>query len=409
MSNIAEEQLPPLPLPRESECPFDPVPEYARLRAEAPVTKVSCPTGITAWLVTRYADVREVLGDAERFSNRAGQAGHIVAHMRPDRGLNEVDFSRMDGSEHRRFRRSLGPEMSRIARVEEFRPLVERIVEERIEAIAADGPPVDLYQQFAMPVTTSVIAELLAVPYEDREVFQHAAQRLFASGTSPEQMDQAVRPLFEYTYGLVARRRVDPGDDVLSRMLVRDDKSERPFSDLELATVAGGLLMAGFDTTASMIGHGVLALLQHPGQLDRLRADSSLLPRAADELVRYLGVGFGLLRITTRDTEIAGQPIAEGDYVVVALQSANRDPELYADPDTFDVGREVGPHLGFGYGPHQCVGQQLARLELQVVLEALVRRIPSLRLAVPFERIEFKQGNVVQGPAALPVTWDEVR
>lgn len=399
--------LPAMPVPDERRCPFGPPPEYARLRAESPVTKVVCPTGLEAWLVTRYADVREVLGDPERFSNRASQAAHILGHMRPDEPVIEGQFSRMDGADHLRFRRILGPEISRVQRIRELRPLVQQAVDERIDAMAEAGPPADLYGDFAKPVTTAVIAEMLGVPAQDRGLFQSAAEALFDATTSPEKMAESLGPLFAYLNSLVEQRRNEPGEDVISRMIVRGAKGE-PFTDVELSVAAAGLLMAGYDTTASMIGYGVLALLRHPEQFAALRADSSLIPRAVEELVRYLGVGFGLMRVATRDTEVAGQAIAAGDYLVVSIQSANFDSELYSDAERLDVARDAGPHLGFGYGPHQCVGQQLARLELAVALETLIRRVPTLRLAVPFEQVEFKRDNTVQGPAALPVSWDEV-
>ncbi|GAA2335118.1 cytochrome P450 [Dactylosporangium salmoneum] len=399
--------MPQLPLPDDKRCPFDPPPEYADLRAGSPVTRVACPTGIEAWLVTRYADVREVLGDPQRFSNRPGTAAHLLlgyAAAPPGEG----EFPRMDGAEHLRFRRHLAPEVSNIKRINGLRPLVQRIVDERLAALAALTPPVDWYAEFARPVTTAVIAELLSVPESDRGLFQQAAGALFAGESSSEDVAAAMQPLFQYLYGLVLTRRAQPGEDVLSRMISRSDQTEQPFTDMELVIMSAALLIAGYDTTASMISHGLLALLEHPEELERLRADPALAATAADELVRYLGVGAGLLREVTEDTEIAGQKIKAGDYVVVAIQSANRDAALHPDGDRLDVGRPTGAHVGFGHGPHQCVGQQLARLELTTVLAAVPQRIPSLRLAVPFDDIRFKTRTAVLGPATLPVTWDAV-
>jgi cytochrome P450 len=400
--------LPPLPLPRERETPFGPPAEYARLRAEAPVTKVACPTGVSAWLVTRYADVRAVLADHRRFTARPGQAAHLATHMDPHSPVAEGYFSRMDGPEHVRFRRHLAPEVSSMARIRQLEPLVQRIVDERLDALATATPPVEWYGQFARPVTTAVIAELLGVPYADRGLFERAAEALFDTGTTGEEMAAALRPLFEYLYALIMGRRAALGDDALSGMIRRGDAGDRPFTDTELVMMSAGLLIAGYDTTATMISYGYLTLLAHPTEFDRLRADPDLAADAAEELVRYLGVGAGLLREVAQDTEIAGQPIAAGDYVVVAPQSANRDAALYPDADRLDLGRRPGPHLGFGHGPHQCVGQQLARLELTTVLRTVARRIPSLRLAVPFDEIAFKDDHLVRGPQALPVAWDAV-
>jgi cytochrome P450 len=399
-----------MPMPAERESPFGPAPEYARLRAESPIIQVTCPTGLTAWLVTRYADVRAVMAAPRRFVTRPGLAAHVAAHMDPASPVMVGDFSRMDGPEHLRFRRHLAPEVSSMARVRQLEPLVQRIVDAGIDRLAETGPPAELHREFARPVTTSVIAELFAVPDEDRVLFQGAAEALFDTGTTPEGLFAALQPLLTYLHGLVVRRRAALGDDALSGIIRRGDASDRPFSDAELAAMAGGLLIAGYDTTASLMSYGFLALLTHPEQLDRLRADPDLAAPAAEELVRYLGVGTGLLRQAVEDTEIGGQPVAAGDYVVVVPQSANRDPDLYPDePDRLDIGRRPGPHVGFGHGPHQCVGQQLARLELTTALRTVARRIPSLRLAVPFEEVAFKDDNLVRGPRELPVTWDAVR
>lgn len=402
------DELPDLPLPRVEECPFDPPPEYGRLRAENPVIKVSCPTGVTAWLVTRYADVREVLGDSERFVTRPGQAVHVLNYMKPDDPIEEGQFARMDGAEHLRFRRHLATEVSTLRHMDKLRPRVRQIVDQRLDALAGRTPPLDFYAEFAKPVTTLVIAELIGVPYADREVFQRATAAVFDVTTSRDDLEAALRPLYEYLYGLVVARRAEPGDDALSRMIVQSARSERPFTDMELLMMSGALLVSGSDTTAVMITYGFLMLLENPAELARLRADPALAGTASEELVRLLAAGAGMTRQATRDTEIGGRPVAAGDLVVVAIQSANRDAAVWADADRLDVARTSSPHLGFGFGPHHCVGRQLARLEMETVLGIVPRRIPSLRLAVPLEDVEFKPSNTPVGPAALPVTWDAV-
>lgn len=400
--------VPPLPVPNEKNWPFDPPPEYERLRAEAPVTRVSCPTGITAWLVTRYADVRAVLSDPRRFVTRPGQAAHFLASLGLEAPLREGEFSRMDGPDHLRFRRHLAPELSMLKRLEQIRPLVRRVVAERLDTFATKSPPVDLYGELARPVTTAVIAELIGVQETDRKLFQDTADALFSTGSDTGDLAKALEPLLIHVYGLVQARRAELGDDTLSGLIRRSDSAGHPFTDIELVAMSASLLVAGYDTTASMISYGLLALLEHPEQWARLRADPALATAAADELVRYLGVGAGVMRRAVVDTEIGGQRVAAGDYVVLAIQSANRDPALYADGDHLDVGRRPGPHIGFGHGPHQCVGQQLARVELTEVLRAVAERIPSLRLATPIEELDFKLDNVVRGPVTLPVTWDSV-
>lgn len=397
-----------LPTPVAAGCPIGPPAEFDRLRREAPVTAVHCPTGITAWLVTRYADAREVLGDADRFSARPGQLAHTMAHMETSLPIEIGNFSRMDGRDHLHYRRHLAPEVSPRSRIEALRPTVEHILDVRIDALAGRTPPVDLQTAFAKPVTTAVVAKLIGVQEHDYHVFEHAAETMLDGTTGTPEFVEALAPLLSYLAERVPARRREPGEDALSRMIKRSDDGEDPLSDLELVLMAAGLLIAGYETTASMMSYGLLTLLDHPDQLALLRDDPSLAPNAASELVRYLAVGTGLLREVTRDTVIGGQAVAAGDFVVVSIQSADRDPELCADPDRLDVTRTPSPHLGFGHGPHQCVGEQLALLELTTMLAKLPRRIPSLRLAVPRDQLTLTVDRAVYGPATLPLTWDEV-
>lgn len=399
--------LPPLPTPRLDECPFGPAPEMAKLRAEAPVSRVKCPTGLTAWLVTRYADVREVLGDEGRFSNRAGQAIHLMAHADPNRPIGEGEFTRLDGPEYQRFRQHMAPELATPKRMAALRPMVQQIVDDRLDALATADPPVDFYTEFAIPITAAAIGGLVGVPPAQRELFETAATKVFTS-TTTEDVAAGVKPLQAYLYKLVLERRANPGDDAISRMSARSAASDRPFTDVELVAISATMLAAGFDTTATIMAHGLLALLAHPAEFDRLRQDFSLVPSAVEELVRFFGGAPGIVRQVTRDTEIGGHPVAEGDYIVAAIQVADRDPEAFDDPDRLDLGRRPNPHMGFGYGTHQCFGQQTARLELTVVLETLLRRVPSLRLATPLEDVPFKTGTPVFGPARVPVAWDAV-
>jgi cytochrome P450 len=328
----------------------------------------------------------------------------VLKSFDPDSPI-DGQFSRMDGPEHVRIRRNFAPQLSHARRLAELRPLVEQITSSAIDRLLASPPPVELHVTFSRWITTAVIAELIGVPPEDRHLLHSAALALFDTTVSAEELQVALMPLFGYLYGLVSARRADPGDDVLSRMIVHSADSDRPLTDEELVMMNGALLIAGFDTTASLLSYGLVALLSMPGQWDKLCADPSLAPSAAEELVRYLGVGTGLMRQATEDTVLGGRRIKAGDYVVAAVQSANRDPALYPDGDRLDVTRRPGAHIGFGHGAHTCVGQQIARMELATVLGALATRVPSLRLAVPLAEIAFKRDTVVRGPVALPVTW----
>jgi cytochrome P450 len=393
--------LPALPLPREWELPFDPPPTLSP--AASRLVRVACPTGLTAWLVSDYAGVREVLGDGRRFSARPGQASHMLSAFDPD---SEPDsFTRMDGPGHVRIRRNFAPQVSHARRLTELRPLISDIAERAITRMLAAPEPFPFHSAFSTALTTEVIAELIGVPPEEHHLLRDAAQALFTTSTTPAGLQAALEPLFAYLYQVVATRRAAPGEDVLSRMIVLSGESERPLTDAELVEMNAALLIAGFDTTASMITFGLVALLNTPGEWEKLVADPALAVPATEELVRYLGVGTGLLRRATEDTSIGGQDIRAGDYVVVSVQSGNRDRALYPDADVLDIARRPGPHLGFGHGAHACVGQQVARMELNTVLAALATRVPTLRLAVPVADIQWKRDSVVRGPVELPVAW----
>jgi cytochrome P450 len=316
-----------------------------------------------------------------------------------------TSFAQLDGPEHIRIRRHFAPQVSHPRRLAELRPMVEQITDEAITRMLASPQPYPLHSQFSTAITTAVIAELIGVPTDRRHLLHDAATALFTTSTTPDELRRALEPLWAYLYQLVATRRARPGDDVLSRMIEHSADSERPLTDAELTQMNGALLIAGFDTTASMITYGLVCLPHNPGQWEKLCAEPGLADSAAEELVRYLGVGTGLLRQSTEDTVVHGQPIRAGDYVVVAVQSGNRDSALHPDADTLDVTRRPGAHLGLGHGAHACVGQQIARMELTTVLGAPARRVPALRIAVPLEEVVWKRESVVRGPAELPVAW----
>ncbi|NUR61100.1 MAG: cytochrome P450 [Catenulispora sp.] len=397
--------LPPLP---DERCPFGPVPEYAELRAQEPVRRVQCPTGITAWLVTRYEDVREVLGDAERFSSSPGQAAHVLAHMNPDRPPAEGEFTRLDGEDYQRFRRHIGAELSAPSALRRLLPQMQSAVDECLDALSASAPPADFYTRFAIPVTTAVVGGLIGVPAEDHELFLRAAAGMFGSATTEQSIVLATRPLFGYVGELLAARRAEPADDTVSRMIARSEQSARPLSPVELTMMVAGILISGFDTTATTMTHGLMTLFANPGQLRLMREQPARIPAAVEELVRSIGGSAGLTRRATRDTEIGGQAVRAGDFVVVAVQSANYDEKVFADAHILDIGRSTTGHLGFGYGAHQCIGMQIARQELTVAFTTLLTRVPTLRLAAPIEEVPFKTGTPVIGPAELPIAWDEI-
>ncbi|MFD3422855.1 cytochrome P450 [Streptomyces decoyicus] len=388
--------------PTVRSCPFDPPAEYRTLREQEPVAPVTFPDGSAGWLVTRYDDVRTVLADprfsAQRTILRPGAAETDPAPAQsPPPGL----FIMMDAPEHTRFRRLLTGQFT-VRRMRQLTPAVERIVTERLDAMAAAEGPVDLVQAFALPVPSLVICELLGVPYADREEFQRNSATIVRLDAGLEEVQQAQAAMRGYLYQLVLAKREKPADDILSE-LVRSGE----LTDEELAGVGVLLLIAGHETTANMIALSTMCLLNNPEQLAALRADPSLMDGTVEELLRYLTVvQFGVRRTALEDVELDGRRIGKGSIVVAALASGNRDAaHLADDPERLDVARPQSPHLAFGHGIHQCLGQQLARAEMKAALSALLDRFPTLRLAVPVEQVPMRDNMLVYGVHELPVTW----
>ncbi|MBM4794592.1 cytochrome P450 [Streptomyces sioyaensis] len=386
--------------PTVRSCPFDPPEEYRTLREQEPVAPMTFPDGAAGWLVTRYDDVRTVLSDP-RFSAKrgilrpGGSEGEDIPAPPP--GL----FIMMDAPEHTRFRRLLTGQFT-VRRMRQLTPAVEKIVAEQLNAMAAAEGPVDLVQAFALPIPSLVICELLGVPYADREEFQRYSATIVRLNSSLEEFQQAQAAMRGFIHQLVLAKRENPTDDILSE-LVRSGE----LTDEELTGVGVLLLIAGHETTANMIALSTMCLLQNPEQLAALRADPSLMDSAVEELLRYLSViQFGVRRTALEDVELHGRQIKEGSMVVASLSSGNRDAaHLADDPELLDVARAHSPHLAFGHGIHQCLGQQLARAEMKAALSALLDRFPALQLAVPVEQVPMRDDMLVYGVHELPVTW----
>jgi len=398
--------LPEYPMPRAAGCPFDPPPALRALRAQAPVTRVRLWDGSYPWLVTRYADQRALLADP-RLSSDSRLPGfpHENAGMRARRRVGRT-FVNMDDPEHARLRRMVtAPFM--IKRVEALRPAIQRLVDDLIDQMLAGPHPVDLVQAFALPVPSLVIGHLLGVPYTDHGFFQRTSKVLINRNTSADVAGHAQETLTDYLDRLIADKLAHPADDLLSRLAV-ERVSTGELSQRELAVMASLLLIAGHETTANMIALGTLALLQHPDQLAELRAstDRVLISSTVEELLRYLTiVHSGRRRVALADIEIDQQVIRAGEGVILATESGDRDEQAFTDPDTLDLLRDARAHVAFGFGVHQCLGQPLARVELQVVYGTLFRRIPTLRLATDLTDIPFKNDAGVYGVYELPVTW----
>ncbi|MFJ3906026.1 cytochrome P450 [Streptomyces sp. NPDC090025] len=390
-----------LPTERAAGCPFDPPTGLAGLRERAPLTRMAYPDGHVGWLATGYPAVRAILAD-QRFSSRY-ELLHYPFPGGPEGPLPPApvgDMTGMDAPEHTRFRRLL---MGRFT-VRRMRLLTERVVEiteEHLDALEHHGPGADLVEKYARPIPALMICELLGVPYADRERFQGHAETVMTTDARPEEQYEAMLGLQEYMAELVAAKRVLTSNDLLGD-LARD----ADLTDEELVGIGGFLLAAGLDTTANMIAHGTFALLSHPDQAAALRADPELAPQAVEELMRYLTVAPTTVKSALEDVMWEGQLIRAGETVTLSLEAANRDPARFTDPDVLDVHRAATGHLGFGHGIHQCLGQQLARVEMTVAIPALFRRLPTLRLAVPPEEVPPRTGMNIYGVHRLPVAWD---
>ncbi|KAA9153198.1 cytochrome P450 [Amycolatopsis acidicola] len=388
------------------QCPFDPPPELARLQAEEPVSRVELWDGSTPWLITRYEDARAVLADP-RVSADTDRSGY--PHVSPAtaaRRKRAKAFISQDDPEHAAARRLLTRDFM-VRKMRALRPRIQQIVDELIDDLIAGPNPADLVEAFALPVPSLVICELLGVPYADRAFFHRASRAIIARDTTPEQAVAATQELLDYLGDLAVAKEKEPGEDLLSRLAVEQLRTGAMTRE-EIGAMGQLLLVAGHETTANMIALGTVALLEHPDQLAAVRdtEDEALIANAVEELLRYLNITHsGRRRVATEDLEIGGQVIRRGEGLIIAGDIANRDDSAFPDPDRLDVTRKARHHVAFGYGVHQCLGQPLARIELQVVYSTLYRRLPGLKLAVPLEELPFKHDMIVYGVHELPVTW----
>ncbi|MFD1832253.1 cytochrome P450 [Streptomyces desertarenae] len=394
-------EAPEYPMPRARGCPFDPPPELRDLQRETPLTRVRLWDGSTPWLVTRYADQRAVLADRRVSADMT----HPAYPRQAPAGEGSLSFIGMDDPEHARLRRMVGAAFA-VKRVEAMRPMVQRIVDDAVDALLGGPNPVDFVEAFALPVPSLVICELLGVPYADHAFFQDNSRTIINRDTTPAQRDEAFGRLAGYLGGLVAAKLEDPGDDLLSGLARRVGAGE--LTARQATETAVLLLVAGHETTANMIALSTLLLLRHPGQLALLRDadDPAVATRAVEEMLRYLTITHGgRRRVALEDMEVAGRKVRAGEGLVLPNEIANRDPDVFPDPDRLDITREARHHIAFGFGVHQCLGQPLARLELEIVYRTLYRRVPGLRPAADLGEIPFKHDGFVYGVHALPVAW----
>jgi cytochrome P450 len=403
VSTAAMRRILPAELVERGRNPFDPPPG---LRGQGAVRPLDLLNGAQAWLVTGFEEARTVLSDA-RFSADKMRHRDATSPQRREPAAPRAEredgiFVFMDPPEHTRLRRSLTGQFT-VRRMRELESRVTEIAVEHIEAMKAAGTRADLVPAFALPLPSLVICELLGVDYADRAEFQERTAVGLNASSTPQEQATARAELYAFMRRLVAAKHSNPADDLLSG-LVHD--TDPPLTDAQLVDVALLLLTAGHETTANMLGLGTFALLEHPDQLAALRADPGLLDNAVEELLRFLSIlQLGVSRVATEPVTLGGVDLPAGATVVIATPEVNRDPRHWDDPDALDVRRPRTPHLAFGHGVHQCLGQQLARIELRIGLGELISRLPDLRLAVPAEQVPVRTEMLIFGVRSLPVTW----
>jgi len=391
--------LPPFPGAHNARCPFDPPAEYADWRGTAGLRRAVWKD-IPVWVVSRHEDIRTALADP-RISADMGELQSFAGFDDPP-----PTFPRMDDPEHARLRRMLTKDFT-VRRINAMRPEIEKMAHQFVDQLVAGGQPADLVRDYALPIPSLVISRMLGVPYADHEFFQRHSTTMSTTHATDEQKGEAVLALFGYLRELVARKETEPGDDLISRVLREHvDTGELDRTTLVINGIL--LLFAGHETTANAIALATLALLRNPDQAARIREtdDPAALATAVEELLRYLTIVHALVaRIATEDVEIAGQRVRAGEVLLMNLPAGNRDQAFAADPDTLDLNRNARGHLAFGYGSHQCLGQTLARAEMEIALPVLLRRLPDLRLAVPFEQLRFRHDMNIYGVHELPISW----
>jgi cytochrome P450 len=398
---------PDYPMARDGRCPFAPPPEVMALAETRPLSRVKIWDGSTPWLITGYEEARALFSDSRvSVDDRRPGFPHwnegmlSTVHKRP----RSVFTS--DAEEHTRFRRMLSKPFT-FKRVEGLRPAIQQITDDAIDAMLAGPKPGEIVSALALPVPSLVISQLLGVPYEDAEMFQHHANVGLARYAAAEDTMKGAMSLHKYLAQLVEAKIENPAQDAVSDLAERVTAGE--LSVKEAAQLGTGLLIAGHETTANMIGLGVLALLQHPDQAAVLRDtdDANVVANAVEELLRYLSIiQNGQRRVAAEDIDIAGETIRAGEGIIIDNAPANWDAREFSEPDRLYLHRSgAGQHVAFGYGRHQCVGQQLARAELQIVFHTLFHRVPTLELAVPIEDVPLKHDRLAYGVYELPVTW----
>ncbi|WP_405660397.1 cytochrome P450 [Streptomyces sp. NBC_01166] len=406
MSEVRKDR--PLDYPVVAPTALEPPGEWAELRQKCPVAGVTFPSGDAAVLLTRYEDVRTALADPRL--TREGLARPDAARITAGdaEGIFSSPMARALNDEgHERWRRMVGKWFT-AKRMGALKPRMEEMTDQLVDRMIEHGAPADMVSHLALPLPVYVICTMLGVPESDRDRFKKWSDTfLNTTKYTREETEAAHGEFADYMSALVAGKRDEPGDDLLSRLMDAADAEGEPMSEAGLVATGQALLLAGHETTAGFIAMMTTHLLSDRGRWERLVDDRSLIRSAVEELLRFdpNGSGFGMLRYAHEDIEFSGGTVPSGTTVVCSMAAANRDEQAWEKPDVMDLGRSPNPHLTFGAGPHSCLGQPLARTELQAVLGVLLRRLPGLRLAVDPAALRRHEGMLTSPLREVPVTW----
>jgi len=406
VADAASITIPDYPMSRDRGAPFAPPPQVLAMAAERPLSRVRIWDGSTPWLVTGYDAVRTLFSDPRvSTDDRIDGFPHWNEGMRASVHHRPRSVFTADGPEHIRFRRMLSPSLT-LKRVNAVSERAQQITDEHIDTILAGPRPADLINGLALPIPSLVISELLGVPYADHDFFQqHATMGVDRYATADDTVKGATE-LSKYLARLIETKMTDPTDDMVSDLAGR--VKDGALSVREATQLGTGMLIAGHETTANMLGLGVLRLLLEPAKIDVFRGDDdAAIANAVEELMRYLSIiHTGQRRVAIEDIEIGRETIRANEGIIIDLAPANWDPSVFPEPEMLELSRAAArQHMGFGFGPHQCVGQQLARAEMNIVFATLFRRIPTIKLAVDVDEIAFKDDRLAYGVYELPITW----
>ncbi|GAA2382338.1 cytochrome P450 [Streptomyces glaucosporus] len=390
--------------PYQRACPFSPPPEYAEMTQEDVSQVTLTGSGLRIWTVTGYHTIRQLLTDP-RVSASRKHANFPFYFIAPPEFRTETSFIGYDGQDHVNTRRKAALTFTN-RQVQKLRPRIEEIVDEHIDKMLAMSPPVDMHRVFSLAVPMTVICELLGIPQDKHDFFIKHGTALLGGHSTAEERKAAIVEVNAYVHDLIQLKKREPGQDLLSRAMADYASSGEEYTDRDLFNMVRLLMNGGHETTASQISLGTACLLENPDQLEQLKADPALVKPAVEELIRIATIGdTAVPRVAMEDIEIGGKVIRKGDGILCLGMAANRDPEVFPEPDKVILSRGSRKHMGFGHGVHHCIGADLARLELEIVWSKLFRRIPTLRLAKPFLEIPRKEGAVIYGLWELPVTW----